>query len=103
MKKAPLGLALASLACMLSAAAPAMPAPGSGAAQVTPDMVQTGTDIPADWKPPQPGFDYSKREVMIPMRDGVKLLHRDHCDEESAQLTLPILLERERHTTPKLT
>ncbi len=41
--------------------------------QVTPDMVQTGSDIPAKWQKPQTGYDYEKRDVMIPMRDGVKL------------------------------
>ncbi len=37
------------------------------------DMVQTGSDIPAKWQKPEAGYDYVKREVMIPMRDGVKL------------------------------
>ena len=30
-------------------------------------------DIPAKFIPPHNGYDYVKREVMIPMRDGVKL------------------------------
>jgi hypothetical protein len=30
-------------------------------------------DIPADFKPPVAHYDYEKREVMVPMRDGVKL------------------------------
>ncbi|MGB7264470.1 MAG: CocE/NonD family hydrolase, partial [Terracidiphilus sp.] len=30
-------------------------------------------DIPAKFTPPRNGYDYVKREVMIPMRDGVKL------------------------------
>jgi putative CocE/NonD family hydrolase len=30
-------------------------------------------DIPAQFVPPQNGFDYVKRVVMVPMRDGVKL------------------------------
>src|ERR1051326_6776709 len=30
-------------------------------------------DIPAQFVAPQTGYDYVKREVMIPMRDGVKL------------------------------
>ena len=37
------------------------------------DMVQTGSDIPAKWQKPEADYDYVKREVMIPMRDGVKL------------------------------
>ena len=36
-------------------------------------MVQTGSDIPAKWVEPHPGYDYEKRDMMIPMRDGVKL------------------------------
>jgi putative CocE/NonD family hydrolase len=34
---------------------------------------QSGGDIPAKFKPPMTGYDYVKREAMIPMRDGVKL------------------------------
>ena len=30
-------------------------------------------DIPAKFTPPRNGYDYVKREVMIPMRDGVRL------------------------------
>jgi predicted acyl esterase len=37
------------------------------------DMVQTGSDVPAKWQKPEADYDYVKREVMIPMRDGVKL------------------------------
>ncbi len=36
-------------------------------------MVQTGSDIPAKWQKPEADYDYVKREVMIPMRDGGKL------------------------------
>ena len=39
----------------------------------TSDMVQTGSDIPAKWQKPETDYDYVKRDVMIPMRDGVKL------------------------------
>src|SRR2546426_1850721 len=31
------------------------------------------SETPADFKPTFDGFDYVKRDVMIPMRDGVKL------------------------------
>jgi hypothetical protein len=68
--------------CSVTAAAP--PAP--------PDMVQTGTDIPKDWKQPQGNFDYSRTEVMIPMRDGVKL-HTVIMAPKGAK-NLPMLLER---------
>src|SRR5947209_3752825 len=59
---------------------------------VTPDMVQSGNDIPAKWQEPHPGYDYEKREAMIPMRDGVKL-HTVILVPIGAK-GLPILLER---------
>jgi uncharacterized protein len=34
---------------------------------------QLPTEIPAQFEPAQPGFDYTRRTVDIPMRDGVKL------------------------------
>ena len=36
-----------------------------------PRSVQVGSDIPAKWQEPRAGYDYTKRDVMIPMRDGV--------------------------------
>ena len=59
---------------------------------VSPDMVQTGTDIAKDWKQPDDTFDYVKRDVMIPMRDGVKL-HTVVVVPKRAS-GLPMLLER---------
>ncbi|MFT2598260.1 hypothetical protein ACMWP3_25700, partial [Escherichia coli] len=35
--------------------------------------IKAGGDIPAKFAPPEADRDYIKREVMIPMRDGVKL------------------------------
>ena len=61
-------------------------------AGVTPDMVQTGSDTPAKWNEPRPAYDYEKREVMIPMRDGVKL-HTVILVPSGAK-GLPMLLER---------
>nr|WP_246359754.1 CocE/NonD family hydrolase [Stakelama sediminis] len=55
-------------------------------------MVQTGTDIPADWQQPEDNFDYIKKDVMIPMRDGVKL-HTVIMIPKGAH-DLPMLLER---------
>jgi putative CocE/NonD family hydrolase len=50
------------------------------AAQSTPEAELTaaskappGGDIPAKFSPPKPETDYIKREVLVPMRDGVKL------------------------------
>src|SRR5262252_151833 len=59
---------------------------------VSPDMVHSGNDIPAKWEEPRPGYDYEKREAMIPMRDGVKL-HTVIVVPRGAK-GLPILLER---------
>ncbi|MHB1056318.1 MAG: CocE/NonD family hydrolase, partial [Rhodanobacter sp.] len=92
MKKAVLAPVFASLACLLSAAAPVALAADSDSARVTPDMIQTGSDIPADWKQPQCNFDYVKRDAMIPMRDGVKL-HTVILIPKGAH-GLPMLLER---------
>jgi len=101
MKKAVLASALVSLACLLSATSPAAPVPGSDTSKVTPDMIQTASDIPADWKQPQGNFDYVKREVMIPMRDGVKL-HTVLLIPKGAH-SLPMLLERTPYNTGSFT
>ena len=72
MKPIAFGGILVSLAFTLAVAAPAQQSsPASD--QVTPDMVQTGSDIPDHWQQPEANFDYVKKDVMIPMRDGVKL------------------------------
>src|ERR1700683_2839024 len=36
-------------------------------------LPQENSDIPKTFTPPVTGYDYVRREVMIPMRDGVKL------------------------------
>jgi uncharacterized protein len=59
---------------------------------VTPDMVQQGSDIPKTWNPPKTNYDYVRREVMIPMRDGVKL-HTVIVIPKNAK-GFPMLLER---------
>jgi len=55
---------------LLAAAAAATVALASLAAQQTPPLTP---DIPARFDEPTNGYDYVKRDVMIPMRDGVKL------------------------------
>ena len=80
-------VAAAALACSLAVAAVAQQS-----SQVTPDMVQTGSDIPKDWQQPEGNFDYTRKEVMIPMRDGVKL-HTVILIPKGAH-DLPMLLER---------
>jgi len=56
------------------------------------DMVQNGSDVPAKWQKPEFDYDYVKRDVMIPMRDGVKL-HTVILVPKGAH-DLPMLLER---------
>jgi len=65
-----LGFALLATT-LLSSVAIAQTAPMPGA---TPSVVAVpGGDVPAKFTPPTDANDYIKREVMIPMRDGVKL------------------------------
>ena len=63
---------------------------------VEPGSAQTATDLPSETPamltPVQTGFDYVKRDVMIPMRDGVKL-HTVIVLPKGAK-TAPILLTR---------
>lgn len=66
---------------------------------VTADMVQNGTDIPAKWVSPTADFDYVRREIEIPMRDGVKL-HTVILIPKGAQ-GLPMLLERTPYNAGK--
>jgi putative CocE/NonD family hydrolase len=73
----------------------AIAALGATAAQAqAPDasMIQLGSDIPAKWKKPEAGYDFVRREAMIPMRDGVKL-HTVIMVPNQAR-GLPMLLER---------
>ena len=42
-------------------------------ASVDTSLVAVGSDIPAHFVRPTDGYDYTKREAMIPMRDGVRL------------------------------
>ena len=101
MKTSTPGSVLISLAFIFSAAAFAAPPTARDSAKITPDMIQTASDIPADWKPPQDNFDYVKREVMIPMRDGVKL-HTVLLIPKGAH-SLPMLLERTPYNTGSFT
>jgi putative CocE/NonD family hydrolase len=82
-----LALLVSSIAAAFSPAHAAGQPPG-----VTADMVQNGTDIPAKWQARTADADYTRQEVMIPMRDGVKL-HTVILIPHGAQ-GLPMLLER---------
>jgi putative CocE/NonD family hydrolase len=63
---------------------------GAQAGQVS--AVQRGSDIPKSWHEPIQNQDFVKREVMIPMRDGVKLHTIIVLPRGSAGA--PMLLER---------
>jgi uncharacterized protein len=78
-----------SLPLFFAASADAASKPSAG---VTPDMVQAGSDITGKFTAPHPGYDYDKKVVMVPMRDGVKL-NTVILIPKGAK-GLPILLER---------
>ncbi|MRW85063.1 CocE/NonD family hydrolase [Pseudoduganella sp. FT26W] len=69
-------------------------AASAASAQQAPDasMIQLGSDIPAKWKAPEGAYNFVRHEVMIPMRDGVKL-HTVILVPNGAA-SLPMLLER---------
>lgn len=79
---------LAAAAALLALAAPA----GAQTPPMTPD-------IPATFRPPTDRFDYEKRVVMIPMRDGVRL-HTVMIVPKGAK-DAPILLTRTPYNAKK--
>ena len=87
-------------AVALCAALPAAqaPAPQRPAAQALP------SETPAQFKPVTDSFDYARRDVMIPMRDGVKL-HTVILVPKGAQgaTSAPILLTRTPYDANALT
>jgi putative CocE/NonD family hydrolase len=62
----------------------------------------TGTDIPAEFKPQTDFFDHTRREEMIPMRDGVKL-YTVILIPKRAQGPMPIVLTRTPYDVEKRT
>ena len=67
MRKTPLLFPSFVFGAALCAATPVLFGQAAG---VTPDMVQSGSDIPAKWEEPHPGYDYEKRVVMSPCATG---------------------------------
>src|SRR5262249_29861685 len=59
------------------------------------------TEIPATFTPKTTAFDFTRREVMIPMRDGVKL-HTVILVPKAAKAA-PILLTRTPYSADRLT
>ena len=78
---------LAALAFLCTYLAAAAPPPKQDS-----DLVQSGSDVPEKWAKPEANYDYLKRDVMIPMRDGVEL-HTIIVLPKNAR-GLPMLLER---------
>jgi putative CocE/NonD family hydrolase len=77
---------------------------GSAIAQTAPPAAQYPafpSETPGEFKPVTDGFDYIKRDVMIPMRDGVKL-HTVILLPKGAQ-GAPILLTRTPYNATELT
>jgi putative CocE/NonD family hydrolase len=73
------------------------------AAQNAPPPASSGlpSETPAKFQPTNDGFDYTRREVMIPMRDGVKL-HTVILVPKGAK-GAPILLTRTPYSATELT
>src|SRR5579863_8058015 len=75
---------------------------GSAAQDVAPSQYPgLPSEMPAKIQPAADSFDYSRREVMIPMRDGVKL-HTVILVPKNAK-GAPILLTRTPYDANKLT
>ncbi len=94
------------IAAMLSAAAtsgssaqPPSKDPNAGAPPAKADQAPARSDIPQQFTPPQDQYDYIKRDVMIPMRDGVKL-HTVIVVPKGAR-NAPILLTRTPYNASK--
>ncbi len=85
------------LACALLALAPA----ATSSAQTPSRAGELPSETPAKFKPTNDGFDYTRREVMIPMRDGVKL-HTVILVPKGAK-GAPILLTRTPYDATELT
>ena len=65
------------------------------------EPIPKGGDIPKAFATPRKGFDYAKREAMVPRRDGVKL-HVVIAVSKGAPHA-PIKLDRTPYNADKLT
>ena len=92
---------VAAMIALLAIPGMAQTAPAPAAAASTPSATSTFNDIPAEFKPDTSSFDFVRREVMIPMRDGVKL-HTVLIIPKGA-VRAPLLLERTPYNASKLT
>jgi uncharacterized protein len=92
---------LALLAVSLLPLAGASPLPAQAPPAATPTYPGLPSETPATFRPTHVGFDYERREVMIPMRDGVKL-HTVILVPKGAK-GAPILLTRTPYEATRLT
>ena len=88
----------AILLATLSIATPLLAQPASKASDADRRLP---TEIPADFKPVTDKFDYTRREAMIPMRDGAKLFTVIFVPKGAANA--PILLTRTPYDAARLT
>jgi putative CocE/NonD family hydrolase len=65
--------------------------------------IPKGGDIPQHFAPPRGEFQYLRREVMIPMRDGVKLYAVLIIPRGARGAKLPIMLDRTPYSADKAT
>src|SRR5262245_39768266 len=85
-------------------AAPSLTATSFAQATELPKYPQLPSETPAQFQPATGSFDHVRREVMIPMRDGVKL-HTVILVPKTATMTsrAPILLTRTPYNADDLT
>lgn len=86
---------------LVFALAMVMPARAQDKAKPPATYPELPTEIPAKFKPVTSSFDFTRREVMIPMRDGVKL-HTVILLPKGAKKS-PILLTRTPYSADRLT
>ncbi len=92
-------LALAALLTTFSSQAQTAPAQSSA-----PKYPNYPSETPSDLKPATDSFDYERREVMIPMRDGVRLRTIILVPRSATKSkTAPILLTRTPYNADELT
>jgi putative CocE/NonD family hydrolase len=96
----PIGRALPFLVSVFALAF-ALPAMAQDKTQPPATYPELPSEIPAKFKPVTDRFDYTRRNVMIPMRDGVKL-HTVLLIPKGANKA-PILLTRTPYSADKLT
>jgi uncharacterized protein len=93
-------LGVVSSLCMLSAAL-FLAEPSVAQTVVTPQYPALPSETPAKFEPKTDSFDYVRREVMIPMRDGVKLYTVILAPKNAKDA--PILLTRTPYNANDLT